>query len=605
MATRLAPCFVGLDKRYVTDVDLTSTTSTGDPEGEVLERHEPPSQAELESLLEGLRGEVELPIPAASAVKIGGERAYKLARRGIAVEMPVRRSQVYALDVITYTGDAVQLGLHVGSGTYVRSIADRARRPLHDAPADRGRARSRIEEADPDRLLPVSEVLSRLPEEALDRVAYGLRAQVLAFEAEVGGGEVRPRCCVEHASGSRPARTTEPRERRARTRRARAEAARGRDRHLRRRPRRPSGRRRRGARRRADADGRDVPSAPARGARLRGRAARRPSSAGSSCWPSSGSRTRSSSSSRPRSPGSIPRSSSRPTCSGSAPRCSCAGESFRFGNGAERRPRAVRAARARDAGRADRPRRLVDGDPAARGCRRGSRGRSAPRPPARGRGSRRLRAMRAAARSAFRPRTSGSSTRSSFPRFGIYAGAALDHRAAISIGLNPHYGGTERRIEAFLLDFDRRPLRAAGDRRALGSPSRRGVVRERGRADRADRRGRRGDARHDAALTAPEAGLTSGGGVIVDSSSNPEGSEHERHSRRHLPRHHRSADRRCMADLHEGRRGRVEMPHPDLQPARPAQDRRSALVVDHPVDHPARGDRHRADRRARPGEELR
>jgi riboflavin kinase / FMN adenylyltransferase len=39
------------------------------------------------------------------------------------------------------------------------------------------------------------------------------------------------------------------------------------------------------------------------------------------------------------------------------------------------------------------------------------------------------------------------------PEFGIYAGAALDHRAAISIGLNPHYGGTERRIEAFLLDF--------------------------------------------------------------------------------------------------------------------------------------------------------
>ena len=100
---------------HATDVDLTSTTSTGDPEGEVLESHEPPAHAELESLLEGLRGEVELPIPAASAVEIGGERAYKLARRGIAVEMPVRRSPVYALDVITYTGDAVQLGLHVGS----------------------------------------------------------------------------------------------------------------------------------------------------------------------------------------------------------------------------------------------------------------------------------------------------------------------------------------------------------------------------------------------------------------------------------------------------------------------------------------------------------
>src|SRR6516225_3182055 len=94
-ATKLAPCFVGLDKRYVTDVDLTSTTSTGDPDGDASTRHEPPTEDELGERLARLRGEVELPIPAASAVKVGGERAYRLARRGIAVEMPLRRSQVY------------------------------------------------------------------------------------------------------------------------------------------------------------------------------------------------------------------------------------------------------------------------------------------------------------------------------------------------------------------------------------------------------------------------------------------------------------------------------------------------------------------------------
>src|SRR5918911_98816 len=82
-ATKLASCFVGLDKRYVTDVDLTARTSTGDPEGEVVERLEPPDPGELRERLERLRGEVELPIPAASAVKIGGERAYRLARRGV------------------------------------------------------------------------------------------------------------------------------------------------------------------------------------------------------------------------------------------------------------------------------------------------------------------------------------------------------------------------------------------------------------------------------------------------------------------------------------------------------------------------------------------
>jgi tRNA pseudouridine55 synthase len=122
-ATKIAPCLVGLDKRYTTDVDLTGRTSTGDPEGEIVELLEPPGEAELEGRLAALRGEIELPIPAASAVKIGGERAYKLARRGVVVEMPLRRSTVFALDVIAYTGDAVTLDLRVSSGTYVRAIA--------------------------------------------------------------------------------------------------------------------------------------------------------------------------------------------------------------------------------------------------------------------------------------------------------------------------------------------------------------------------------------------------------------------------------------------------------------------------------------------------
>jgi len=160
-ATKLASCFVGLDKRYVTDVDLTARTSTGDPEGEVAERLEAPSQAELERRLAGLRGEIELPIPAASAVKIGGERAYQLARRGIEVQMPMRRSLVETLDVISYTGEEVRLDLRVSSGTYVRAIADalgghcRTLRRLEIGPFS-------VDEADPARFIPADEALARL-----------------------------------------------------------------------------------------------------------------------------------------------------------------------------------------------------------------------------------------------------------------------------------------------------------------------------------------------------------------------------------------------------------------------------------------------------------
>ena len=123
-ATKIAPRLVGLGKRYFTEIDLSARTSTGDPEGEIVARQEPPAEGELAARLEPLRGEIELPIPAASAVKIGGERAYKLARRGVDVEMPLRRSTVHALDLVSYEDGVVALDLTVSSGTYIRAIAD-------------------------------------------------------------------------------------------------------------------------------------------------------------------------------------------------------------------------------------------------------------------------------------------------------------------------------------------------------------------------------------------------------------------------------------------------------------------------------------------------
>ena len=159
-ATRLQPSLVGLDKRYLTEIDLTATTTTGDPEGEILERHDVPAELHLDAL----RGEVELPVPAASAVKIDGERAYKLHRRGVAVEMPVRRSTVHALDVVARTESTVTLDLRVSSGTYIRSIATalgghcRTLRRTEVGPFT-------IDDASaPDdfRLLPESEILARL-----------------------------------------------------------------------------------------------------------------------------------------------------------------------------------------------------------------------------------------------------------------------------------------------------------------------------------------------------------------------------------------------------------------------------------------------------------
>ena len=160
-ATRLAQRFVGLDKRYLTEIDLSARTATGDREGEVVDRHEAPSLEELEARLEGLRGEIELRVPAASAVKIDGERAYRLHRKGIEVEMPLRRSTVRELRLLGYDGGVAALDLLVSSGTYVRAIADAlgghcvSLRRTEVGPF-------RLDEADEERIVPAADALARL-----------------------------------------------------------------------------------------------------------------------------------------------------------------------------------------------------------------------------------------------------------------------------------------------------------------------------------------------------------------------------------------------------------------------------------------------------------
>jgi tRNA pseudouridine55 synthase len=162
-STRLARYLVGLDKRYQTEVDLSFRTSTGDLEGEPIETGEVrPDLDRLEQELEELQGEVELRVPAASAVKIGGKRAYHLARRGLAPEMPVRLSRIDELRLLDYADGIATLDLRAGSGTYVRAIADRlgghcrSLRRLEIGPFS-------VAEADRKRILPPVEALPFLP----------------------------------------------------------------------------------------------------------------------------------------------------------------------------------------------------------------------------------------------------------------------------------------------------------------------------------------------------------------------------------------------------------------------------------------------------------
>jgi len=125
-ATKKAPEMTKLDKVYEATICLGATSTTGDPEGEITITDEKPvfSPAQIEAVLAHFVGEIEQTPPAFSAIKINGQRAYKLARKGEAVEMPTRKVTVYSIDIISYESPHLKIRAHVGSGTYIRSLAE-------------------------------------------------------------------------------------------------------------------------------------------------------------------------------------------------------------------------------------------------------------------------------------------------------------------------------------------------------------------------------------------------------------------------------------------------------------------------------------------------
>lgn len=125
-ATRLSEYLVGLDKTYRATLRLGSRTDTLDPRGEVVERDEAWKDLEaatLRGILDAFVGELEQVPPRFSAKKVGGERAYRKARRGETVELEPVRIRVHELELLGVDLPDVRLRVRCSSGTYVRALA--------------------------------------------------------------------------------------------------------------------------------------------------------------------------------------------------------------------------------------------------------------------------------------------------------------------------------------------------------------------------------------------------------------------------------------------------------------------------------------------------
>ena len=124
-ATKKAPELTKKDKVYEATIRLGATSTTGDPEGEITETGAAiPTREEIEAILPQFRGEIQQTPPAFSAIKINGQRAYKLARAGKDVEIPSRTVTIYELEIMSYEAPILKIRTHVSSGTYIRTLAE-------------------------------------------------------------------------------------------------------------------------------------------------------------------------------------------------------------------------------------------------------------------------------------------------------------------------------------------------------------------------------------------------------------------------------------------------------------------------------------------------
>ena len=124
-ATSRSDEFLKLDKVYEATIQVGKNSTTGDLEGEMTKVSDyQPTEAEVQASLEQFTGEITQIPPAYSAIKINGQRAYKLAREGKEVEIPSRNITIHSIELVDYSYPEIKIRTNVSSGTYIRTLAE-------------------------------------------------------------------------------------------------------------------------------------------------------------------------------------------------------------------------------------------------------------------------------------------------------------------------------------------------------------------------------------------------------------------------------------------------------------------------------------------------
>ena len=202
-AARLVEYMEGADKSYRAEIAFGYATDTGDVYGDVIERVENPvlpSEEELRSVLGRFVGVITQTPPAYSAIKVGGQRAYDLARQGAAVEMRARTVTIHRLELVCMDAAHARILVDVdcAKGTYIRSLCTDIGTALELPATMRFLLRTRVggfmlaDSYTLEELAEVGETALCAPDTALDLPVYELAPQrVKAFYSGLSTSERR------------------------------------------------------------------------------------------------------------------------------------------------------------------------------------------------------------------------------------------------------------------------------------------------------------------------------------------------------------------------------------------------------------------------------
>ncbi|MFQ3620768.1 MAG: tRNA pseudouridine(55) synthase TruB [Spirochaetales bacterium] len=121
--TKLVDFFMEFEKEYLATLEFGKETDTLDPEGKVIALGPVPTVSTIENQISSFLGTIWQVPPLYSAVHIGGERAYRKARKGKPIELPSRPVFIRSIEIVNYSPPLLTLRVVCGKGTYIRSLA--------------------------------------------------------------------------------------------------------------------------------------------------------------------------------------------------------------------------------------------------------------------------------------------------------------------------------------------------------------------------------------------------------------------------------------------------------------------------------------------------